>query len=414
MRVFRSLMNIRKFTRCTTPIKAFTQGQFLDKMHMVSSSCLLTRHFSELKKTSLYPAHIQMKGLMVDWAGYALPMQYVDGIYESHLHVREHAGLFDMSHCGQLLIQGNDHIKFLESLIVSDLKILEEDQGCNSLLTNQNGGIIGDCIIFNKSDHLFMIISPECKGEVLKYMKKQLKLWNKDKKSSIVIEKLDKTLMSLQGPKAAEVLDELVKEDLSTMGFISSINSKIKEIDCLIYRYSYTGEDGFEISVNNENALDILNFILSNPHVQPQGQVVRDTLRLEAGLCLYPHDYNSTITPNEANLINIVGKRRLKKGGFPGHSTIKKQLEESVKRTRIGLVVEKGKPVKTGCEILSQDGKEIGIITSSTYSPCLQQNIAMGYIDTQHSAVGTKIAVKNHETKFGPARVVKMPFIPTN
>jgi len=367
-----------------------------------------------LKKTALYDAHIELKGKMVDFAGYALPVQYADGVQESHLHARSSSALFDVSHMGQIRIWGQDRIPFLESLIVGDIEALNVNQGRLSMLTNEQGGILDDLIVTRKPDHLFVVVNGACKESDLKHMRLHLEIWNKKHNSQVKIEYVeDRSLLALQGPKAVEVLQELVSTNLSELGFMYSMNTKVGNIACWVCRCGYTGEDGFELSVANEDAVSLMRLLLSNSNVKPTGLAVRDTLRLEAGLCLYGHDLDESTTPNEGGLLWTISKRRRKEGGFIGHDVIMKQLKEKVSRKRIGILIEKGAPARESAEILSLEGEKIGVITSGTFSPSLKKKIAMGYIQKGYFKKGTKVSVKVRN-KINPATVVTMPFVPSN
>jgi len=371
---------------------------------------------ASLKRTALYDGHVEMEGKIVDFAGYALPVQYSDSIQESHLHARSSAAVFDVSHMGQILISGKDRISFIESLIVGDVESLNENQGRLSLLTNDQGGIYDDLIVTRKPDHLFVVVNGACKENDLKIMRSHLDTWNKEHDSPVEIQYVeDRSLIALQGPKAVEVLQDLVDADvdLSKMGFMYAMDAKVGGFDCWISRCGYTGEDGFEISVTNTDALSLLRMILSDERAKPTGLAVRDTLRLEAGLCLYGHDLNENITPNEGGLLWTISKRRRNEGGFPGHNVVMQQIKDKVSQKRVGILVEKGAPAREGAEILSPEGEIIGSITSGTFSPSLKKKIAMGYIKRGYFKKGTKVSVKVRN-KINPATVVSMPFVASN
>lgn len=415
--VLRSSATILKLGRRIAFNNSITRWHNVISPPTIGTSFLPSRWSSSdvaLKKTALYDAHLEHEGKMVDFAGYALPVQYKDNIQQSHLHARSQAAVFDVSHMGQILIRGQDRVAFIESLIVGDIEALKENQGRLSLLTSEEGGILDDLIVTKKADHLYVVVNGACKVDDLKHMRAHLKIWNEKHDSQVEIEYVeDRSLIALQGPKAVDVLQKLVDQDLSKLGFMFALHTKVGGFDCWVGRCGYTGEDGFEISVENKNAISLLQSILSDKRAKPTGLAVRDTLRLEAGLCLYGHDLDTKTTPNEGGLLWTISKRRRKEGGFPGHSVVMKQLKERVSRRRVGILVGKGPPAREGAEILSTEGEKIGTITSGTFSPSLKKKIAMGYINRGYFKKGTKVAVKVRN-KVNPATVVGMPFVPSN
>lgn len=355
---------------------------------------------------------------MVPFAGYDLPVSYKDTITDSHKHVRSSAGLFDVSHMGQVLVHGprEDRLGFLETLCVGDLLGLNENQARLSVLTNERGGIIDDCIITNKADHTFVVVNGACKVNDLRHMREHLEGFNASKGTSVQIEYLDDTrsLMALQGPKAAEVMSRMCSYDLSTLPFMYVAHFQVAGFDCWVSRCGYTGEDGFEISVEDANAAALMAAILEHQEVRPVGLGARDTLRLEAGLCLYGHDLNEDTTPVQGGLLFTIGKRRRAEGGFLGADVILEQIKtKQYGRKRVGLVVEKGAPAREDAKILDENDKEIGVVTSGTVSPTLGSKIAMGYVDKTFMKSGTRVQVEVRGRK-NPAVVAKMPFVPSN
>jgi len=366
-------------------------------------------------KTALYDLHLEIGGKIVPFAGYALPVQYKESIINNHLHVRENAGLFDVSHMGQINIYGKDALNFLETLVPSDLLSLENNHMKLSCLTNPTGGIIDDCIITKKPSHVYMVVNGACKFKDLDHMKAQLQSFAKGK-SDVRIEYLPDTrsLVALQGPKAALALSRIIPSSypLNKLLFMTTDNIKVAGVDCWVSRCGYTGEDGFEISIPQGHAVAVTKQILAQPEVQPAGLGVRDSLRLEAGLCLYGHDLSDNITPVQANLTWLIGKRRREKGGFLGSDIIRKELKDGPPIKRVGLVVEKGAPAREGAEILDSQGNPIGHVTSGTVSPSLKKAIAMGYVKSSFAKTDTPVQVKVRG-KTNPAVVSKMPFVPT-
>jgi len=316
---------------------------------------------------------------------------------------------------GQLRIHGKNRLQFLETLVPSDLLALKENQSQLSTLLNENGGILDDCMITNKKDCVYMVVNAGCKDADLVHMRKQLSAYNAKHGTDVSIEYIqDRSLIALQGPKSPQVLSSLIPSsvDLKQLRFTYTQEIKVNGVDCWVTRCGYTGEDGFEISVPDAAAGDLFLKFCSTPEVHPAGLGVRDSLRLEAGLCLYGHDLNDTITPVQAALTWIIGKRRREQGGFPGFSKISKQIQQGVDKKRVGLEVLGGAPARENAEILDDDKQTvIGVVTSGTFSPTLKKPIAMGYVKSSESEVGKKIAVKVRG-KVNEAKIVKMPFVP--
>lgn len=357
---------------------------------------------------------------MVPFAGYELPVMYKDvTITDSHNHVRNSAGLFDVSHMGQVLVHGprDQRLGFLETLCVGDLLELQPNQSRLSVLTNEKGGIIDDCIITNKDDHAFVVVNGACKHGDMAHMRQHLEAYNAKHNSQVQLDLLDDTrsLMALQGPKAAQVLARLCSTDLSGLGFMFTTSAEVAGVPCWVARCGYTGEDGFELSCPEERAVELMTALLDQEEVLPIGLGARDTLRLEAGLCLYGHDLNEDTTPVSAGLLFTIGKRRRAEGGFVGSDVILDQLKtKQYERKRVGLIVEKGAPAREHALILDESGDTvIGEVTSGTMSPTLGAKISMGYVNKSHMKNGTPVQVEVRGRK-NPAVVTKMPFVPTN
>lgn len=304
------------------------------------------------------------------------------GVLPSHLHVRANAGLFDVSHMGQLKITGTKRAQFLEELVVGDIAGLEKNSATLSLMTNWKGGIIDDTIITNKGEHIFMVVNGACKDGDLEHMNLHLKHFNAKHTGgeAVAIQHItssERSLLALQGPKAAEVLARLVKNvDLRNVDFMTHFEAKVAGIDAWVSRCGYTGEDGFEISVLNGQANDLMSSILKHTEVSPTGLAVRDSLRLEAGLCLYGHDLNGDISPVEAGLVWTIGKRRREAGfdTFPGAKIILDQIaNKSVTKKRIGLTQQAGPPAREGAHIRNKEGDIVGCVTSGVPSPTLKK-----------------------------------------
>ncbi|XP_051874049.1 aminomethyltransferase, mitochondrial [Pristis pectinata] len=365
-----------------------------------------------LKKTALYEFHRNEGGRMVDFAGWNMPVQYKDSHISSHLHTRQHCSLFDVSHMLQSKVTGKDRVKFMESLIVGDIAELKDNQGTLSLFTNDKGGIMDDLIVTRTSDgYLYIVSNAGCADKDSAHMKEQLAKF-KAAGNDADLEFLEAGLIALQGPSAASVLQEGVSDDLNKLPFMWSAMMTVFGVKgCRVTRCGYTGEDGFEISVPIEHTVELAESLLKNNEVKLAGLGARDSLRLEAGLCLYGNDIDETTTPVEASLLWTIGKRRRAAADFPGAAIVLRQIKEKTRRKRVGLT-STGPPVRQHTPILNLDGKVIGEVTSGCPSPCLKQNIAMGYVDTEYSKLGTPIKVEVRK-KIVDAVVAKMPFVPT-
>ncbi|XP_062923895.1 aminomethyltransferase, mitochondrial [Mobula hypostoma] len=365
-----------------------------------------------LKKTALFEFHQSEGARMVEFAGWSMPVQYKDSHISSHLHTRQHCSLFDVSHMLQSKVTGKDRVKFMESLVVGDIAELKDNQGTLSLFTNDKGGIMDDVIVSRTSDgYLYIVSNAGCAAKDSAHMKEQLAQF-KAAGNDADLEFLEAGLIALQGPSAARVLQEGVSDDLSKLSFMwSTVTTVFGVKGCRVTRCGYTGEDGFEISVPIEHTVELVELLLKNSEVKLAGLAARDSLRLEAGLCLYGNDIDETTTPVEASLLWTIGKRRRAAANFPGAEIVLKQIKEKTRRKRVGLT-STGPPVRQHTPILNVDGKVIGEVTSGCPSPCLKQNIAMGYVDTEYSKSGTPIKVEVRK-KIVDAVVTKMPFVPT-
>ncbi|XP_069796014.1 aminomethyltransferase, mitochondrial isoform X1 [Narcine bancroftii] len=365
-----------------------------------------------LRKTALYEFHRSEGGRMVDFAGWNMPVQYKDSHINSHLHTRQHCSLFDVSHMLQSKVTGKDRVMFMESLIVGDIAELKDNQGTLSLFTNDKGGIMDDLIVTRTSDgHLYIVSNAGCADKDSAHMKEQLAKFKAAGKEADV-EFLEAGLIALQGPSAARVLQEGVSDDLHKLPFMwSAVMTVFGVQGCRVTRCGYTGEDGFEISVPIQSTVELAKSLLKNSEVKLAGLGARDSLRLEAGLCLYGNDIDETTTPVEASLLWTIGKRRRAAADFPGAEIILRQIKEKTRRKRVGLT-SAGPPVRQHTPILNLDGKVIGEVTSGCPSPCLKQNIAMGYVESEYSKLGTPIKVEVRK-KMVDAVVTKMPFVST-
>ncbi|CAL8259752.1 unnamed protein product [Gadus morhua 'NCC'] len=366
-----------------------------------------------LKQTVLYDFHRSQGGKMVGFAGWSMPVQYKDSHIASHMHTREHCSIFDVSHMLQSKVHGKDRIKFMESMVVADIAELQDNQGTLTLFTNEKGGIIDDLIV-TKTDqnYLYVVSNAGCADKDSALMKSRLAEF-KAAGADVDLEFLDQALIAVQGPSMARVLQSGMKEDLSKLTFMTSALATVFGVpDCRVTRCGYTGEDGVEISVPLSRVVELTEKLLANSEVRLAGLGARDSLRLEAGLCLYGNDIDDTTTPVEATLVWTIGKRRRQARDFPGADVIVPQIKAKTARKRVGLV-STGPPVRPHTPILGPDGKVIGEVTSGCPSPCMKKNVAMGYVEAAFAKNGTAVQVEVRK-KAVPAVISKMPFVPTN
>ncbi|CAF1041406.1 unnamed protein product, partial [Didymodactylos carnosus] len=369
-----------------------------------------TPHLSESKRTPLFDFHVKHKGRLVNFSGWQLPVQYSESIGQSHKHTRAHSGLFDVSHMLQIKVHGKDRIKFMEQLVVSDIQNLKLNSSCLTLYTNKAGGILDDLIITKASDYLFVVSNAGRAENDLRHLNEHLE---KSKDLNVDIEVLsDRALLALQGPSSSSVLQKFVPIDLTTFAFMQSASTTFANtIPCRVNRSGYTGEDGFEISVPANNVEQVASFLLESNEVALAGLGCRDSMRLEAGLCLYGNDIDEKTTPVEADLTWTIGKRRRELADFPGADIILDQIRNGVERKRIG-VVSNGSCPRFGAEITDSDGKKIGQVTSGCPSPSLKHNIAIAYVSTNNAKPGTRVYLTVRNKKI-EGNIVKLPFVPT-
>ena len=315
---------------------------------------------------------------MVPFAGWAMPIQYKDSIMESTTWCREHASLFDVSHMCGLTLKGKDAVSFLEGLVVGDIAGLADGTGSLSVFTNEKGGIIDDTVITKvNANEIYLVVNAGCREKDLAHLGAHLARAKAAGKDVSMEVHDDRGLLALQGPAAAKVLQGLTQQDLSKLYFGNFARFDVAGAACWVTRTGYTGEDGFEISVPNAQIAQLADKLVSNPEVRLAGLGPRDSLRLEAGLCLYGNDLNEEITPIEAGLAWTVAKRRREAFDFLGGDVIKRQLADGVAQRRVGFV-SSGAPARQHSEITTPDGKKVGEVTSGAFSPCLKKNIAMG------------------------------------
>jgi aminomethyltransferase len=357
-----------------------------------------------LKRTPLYDLHLSRGARMVPFAGYEMPVQYPTGIIQEHLHTRSQAGLFDVSHMGQVRILGAGSASALEALVPGDLLDLAPQRMRYTLLLNQAGGILDDLVATRLDDGFFLVVNAARKEADFVHLGNRLA-------GGMVKPIEDRALLALQGPAAAAVLSRFL-DGIAQLGFMTAAETTLDGSRCLVSRSGYTGEDGFEISVAAEDASRIAEMLLAQPEVWPIGLGARDTLRLEAGLCLYGHDIDETTTPVEARLAWTIGKRRRVGGGFPGAQAVLRQLVEGAPRARIGIRPQGRAPGREDTPIFDAAGAKIGHVTSGGFGPSVGGPIAMGYVDRFHTDAGTALSLLVRGVA-RPATVVPLPFIPT-
>ena len=362
---------------------------------------------SELLKTPLYALHLEQGARMVPFAGYEMPVQYI-GIMAEHKHCRTEAALFDVSHMGQIRLLGADAAAALESLVPVDVIDLAVGKQRYGFFTNANGGILDDLMIARRENDLLLIVNAACKTTDLTHLMTHIG-------HRCTIQPLpDQALLALQGPKAVTALSR-INADVGRLSFMAGGHFQLGGIPCFVTRSGYTGEDGFEISVSADQAEALARSLLGQPEVKLAGLGARDTLRLEAGLCLYGHDIDANTTPVEAGLSWAIQKIRrpggARAGGYPGAAVIGTQLSNGAMNRRVGLVSLERVPVREGAKIADPHGHPLGHVTSGTVGPTINQPIAMAYLPTNHAAPGAIVYAMVREKKL-PMRLTPMPFVP--
>lgn len=361
-----------------------------------------------LKKTPLYDLHVELGARMVPFAGYSMPVQYPAGIVKEHTHTRERAGLFDVSHMGQVRISGAEAACALESLMPIDIVDLPVGQQRYALFTNEAGGVMDDVMVANLGSNLIVVVNAGCKAQDIAHMQDRIG-------ARCRIELLsDRSLLAIQGPKAAIVMTRLAPE-LATMTFMAVKAVKLRGVECIVSRSGYTGEDGYEISVPNDNVTALARELLSHEEVMPVGLGARDSLRLEAGLCLYGHDLDDKTTPVESSLLWALSKPRradgARPGGYPGSDKVLGQIKDGVSRKRVGLLPRDRMPVREAAQLFDEAGNSVGVVTSGSFGPTLNRPCAMGYVQTSLAQPGTVLRALVRG-KHVPIEVVRTPFVP--
>jgi aminomethyltransferase len=359
-----------------------------------------------LRRTPLYDLHRARGARMVAFAGYEMPVQYPSGIISEHLHTRTKAGLFDVSHMGHIALRGDSAAQALERLVPGDLQSLAPGRMRYTLLLDESGGILDDLMATRVAGGLALVVNASRKKTDLAHLRRELG-------GGVTVEpQFERALVALQGPMAAEVLARLATGGVERMKFMTAAETTIAGAPCFVTRSGYTGEDGFELSLAAKDAVAVAEALLNEPEVAPIGLGARDSLRLEAGLCLYGHDIDETTTPVEAGLAWVIGKRRHDDGDFPGAPTILKQLAEGPARKRVGIRPDGRAPAREGAAITDPAGNPVGRITSGGFGPSVGAPIAMGYVDAAQAGEGTALALIVRDLP-RPARIARLPFVPT-
>lgn len=361
----------------------------------------------DLLRTPLYNLHVAHGGRMVGFAGYALPVQYPAGILKEHQQVRTAAGLFDVSHMGQARLDGVQAVAGLEQLVPGDIQALKPGRIRYTMLTNDVGGILDDLMVTNMGDHLFLVVNAANKAADIALIRAGL-----EPLGVVVSEFADRALLALQGPAAVVALARLAPA-AAELPFMAAAAIDVAGVPCFISRSGYTGEDGFEISIPGDQAEAVAKALLDQPEVALAGLGARDSLRLEAGLCLHGHDIDPSTTPIEADLAWTISKRRRTEGGFPGAAVVQRQLAEGVARKRVGLKPEGRLPVREGAVLKDGTGRVVGTVTSGGFGPTLNAPVGMAYVETPSAVPGTAL-VAEVRGKAIACVVAAMPIVPHN
>jgi aminomethyltransferase len=363
---------------------------------------------SPLLTTPLHALHIELGAKMVPFGGYDMPVQYASGILAEHKHTRAAAGLFDVSHMGQVLLSGKHADALLETLVPVDIVGLPLFKQRYALFTQAQGGILDDLMVTRRAHDLFVIVNAACKAQDIAHLQQHIG------QQCTVTPLPDQALLALQGPQAVTALARL-NPDVQRLTFMTGAHVVLNGADCFVTRSGYTGEDGFEISVPAQHAQALARALLAQPEVKPIGLGARDTLRLEAGLCLYGHDIDTTTTPVEGALTWAIQKVRRaggeRAGGYPGAEVIHQQLANGCTYKRVGLISTERIPVREGAQVVNDAGHEIGTVTSGSLAPSLNQPVALAYIDIAHTNIGTQVFAVVRDKKV-PMTVTTLPFVP--
>ena len=341
---------------------------------------------------------------MVPFAGYEMPVQYPAGVLAEHNHTRAKASIFDVSHMGQVSLRGGNPAAALETLVPGDITGLAAGRMRYTMFTNDAGGILDDLMVTNVGDYLFLVVNAACKDADIAHLRAGLP-------TDIPLDVLDdRSLIALQGPAAATVLSRFAP-GAEKMPFMTALPFEIDGSRLAVTRSGYTGEDGYEISIPSGDAVRITEMLLAEQDIELAGLGARDSLRLEAGLCLYGHDIDETTTPVEAALLWSIAKRRREEGGFPGADVIREQIADGVTRKRVGILPDGKAPAREGTGITDADGTIIGTVTSGGFGPSAGGPVAMGYVAAGNTEKDTPVNLVVRD-KPRPGRIASMPFVP--
>ncbi len=357
------------------------------------------------KRTPLYDLHVELGGKIVDFAGWDMPVQYPLGIMGEHKQCREKAALFDVSHMGQVILKGENIGEKLETLCPQAFSTLKEGKARYGFFTNDAGGIMDDLIVSNAGDHFYVVVNASMRHQDIPHMVANLD-------GVEVTEIFDRALIAVQGPAAENVVGDLCPA-VRDMTFMETILADINGVECRISRLGYTGEDGYEISIPEDKADAIARAFLAHDDCEAAGLGARDSLRLEAGLCLYGNDIDDTTSPIEGSLIWAIQKRRREEGGFPGAARIQREIAEGPAKKLVGIKPEGRAPARAHVEIQSLDGDTLGEITSGGFGPTVGGPVAMGYVSKGHGEPGEKVNLIIRG-KAQPAEIVALPFVKQN
>jgi len=355
------------------------------------------------RKTPLDELHVELGARMVDFAGWSMPVQYPAGIMAEHKACREQAVLFDVSHMGQVELRGEGAAHLLEALVPSAIDSLKPGKARYTVFTNADGGILDDLIVSNAGDHLFLVINAAMRDRDIAHLRTHLA-------GIELVERTDRALIALQGPAAAAVVGAHAPA-ARELTFMETTLAEIGGASCRISRLGYTGEDGFELSVPADRADGLARTLLADERVAPAGLGARDSLRLEAGLCLYGNDIDETTTPIEAQLGWTIQKRRREQGGFPGATRVLEELARGPARKLVGLRPTGRAPARRGVEITTTSGEPVGVVTSGGFGPTIGGPVSMGYVAAQAAEPGTPVHLMVRGKGLA-AEVVALPFVP--
>ncbi|MCP5025499.1 MAG: glycine cleavage system aminomethyltransferase GcvT [Actinomycetia bacterium] len=360
----------------------------------------------ELRSTPLHALHEELGARMVPFAGWSMPVQYPEGVMAEHLWTRSGAGLFDVSHMRTLELHGPDRVEALERLVPASITGIAEGRVRYTFFTDDRAGILDDLMVTNAGPHLSMVVNAGRAESDLEHLRTHLPA------SVEVVERTDLGLLAVQGPKAVDALARLAPE-VADLTFLDAGTAHITGLNLTVTlsRSGYTGEDGYELAVPNDHLESLARLLLAEPEVRPSGLGARDTLRLEAGLCLYGNDLDDTTTPVEADLVWAIQKRRREEGGFPGHDVVMAQLADGPTRVRVGIAADGRRPIRDGATLQAPDGETVGLVTSGGFGPTVERPVAMGYVPPSLAEPGTAL-VADVRGKPEACTVANLPFTP--